>query len=297
MSPPEPQDEPVVAFKPLGWRQTVVRVYQEIGDDKVMLVAAGVTYYFLLALVPSLSVLVSIYGLFTDQATVNQQVALLDGILPTGGIDIIRDQLERLTSGSSGQLSLTLIVSLLIAFWSAGAGIRAMIDAMNIAYDVTERRPFIKLNLVAVSFTLGAFVAAVVFVGVLLVLPPLLHLFALDKGFEWLVRTVGYLLMLLIALVGLEALYHWGPHGRRERWHWVTPGALVAILGVTVVSVAFSWYAAHISNYNATYGSLGALVGFLTWIWLTVTIIIVGAEVNSELERHAESIRDALDAG
>lgn len=281
----------------LGWKRTILRVAHEIGDDRVLLVAAGVTYYTLLALVPSLAVLVSVYGLFTDRATVNDQVSLLYGIVPPGGIDIIKDQLGRLTSASSAQLSLTLVVSLVVAFWSAGAGIRALIDAMNIAYDVTEQRPFLKLNLLAIAFTVGAFVAALAFVGVVVVMPAILHLLLLGKQFEWLVRVVGYGLMLIIVVLGLSALYYWGPHCRRGRWRLLTPGAMLAIVGVTAVSIAFSWYAANFSNYNATYGSLGALVGFLTWIWLSVTIVIIGAEVNSELERHAVQMLEEETAG
>ncbi len=122
--------------EPWGWKQILARTWYEVGDDRALLIAAGVTYYMLLATAPSLAVIVSIYGLFTDVASVDRQVELLDGLLPSGGVQIISDQLTRLTSASQTQLSVTLIVSLLVAFWSAGAGIRALIDAMNVAYDV-----------------------------------------------------------------------------------------------------------------------------------------------------------------
>ncbi len=275
---------------PWNFRQIAARVWFEVGDDRALLVAAGVTYYILLALVPSMAVIVSIYGLFTDVATVNSQVNLLVGILPPGGVEIIGEQLKRLTAASQTQLSLTLLVSLLVAFWSAGAGVRALIDAMNIAYDVTDSRPFVRLNLIAVAFTFGMLLTAVALVAVLVVMPTALHFLALGKGFDWLIRVVAYGLILLLLLVGLDVLYRWGPYREPHRYRWFTPGAILAVIGITVVSVAFSWYAANFSTYNATYGSLGALVGFLTWIWLSVTIIIVGAELNAELEHHRRAM-------
>lgn len=279
--------------EPLTLWDLVIRVFREIGDDRVLLIAAGVTYYVLLALVPSLAVFVSVYGLFTDPAEVNRHVNLLVGIVPPGGVDLIRQQLSRLTSASSSQLSATLIVSLLVALWSAGAGVRALIDAMNVAYDVTEKRPFLKLHLLALAFTLGGLATAVVFVAVMVLMPLALHFLALDSETEWIVRVVGYALMLVVVLAALDILYRWGPYRAREKWRWVTPGALLAAAGVAVVSVAFSWYAANVSNYNATYGSLGALVGFLTWIWLSVTVVIMGAELNAELEHHRRVQREA----
>ena len=276
-----------------SWRQIAVRVFREVGEDRAFLIAAGVTYYMLMALVPALAVFVSIYGLFSDFSSVNAQVDLLVGILPPGGIDIIRSQLQRLTSASHTQLSLTLAGSVVIALWSGGAGIRALIDAMNVAYDVTERRPFLQLNVLALAFTLGMLAAAIFFVGVVVVMPAVLHLFDLDRQFEWLVKVASYSLMLAILLLALDVLYRFGPYRLREKWHWVTPGAIFAVIGIAAVSVGFSWYAGNFSNYNATYGSLGALVGFLTWIWLSMSIVIIGAELNAEIEHHRSAQQDA----
>ena len=261
-------------------------MFDEVGEDRAFLIAAGVTYYMLIALVPALAVFVSIYGLFSDFKSVNAQVDILVGILPPGGVDLIRGQLQRLTAASHTQLSLTLAGSIVVAFWSGGAGIRALIDAMNVAYDVTERRPFLQLNLLALAFTLGMLAAAILFVGVVVVMPAVLHIFDLDRQLEWLVKAASYAMMLVILLVSLDVLYRFGPYRLREKWHWVTPGAAFAVIGIAVVSVGFSWYAGNFSNYNATYGSLGALVGFLTWMWLSMSIVIIGAELNAEIEHH-----------
>jgi membrane protein len=269
---------------PLGWRDVARRVFARIAADRVMLIAAGVTYYMLMALVPALAVFVSLYGLVSNPGTVGDQISLLAGILPQGGLDILSDQLSRLTTTGTPTLSLTLIVSLVVSLWSAAAGVRSLFDAMNIAYGESEKRNFFMLNLMALGSTLAVVAAAVVFLVVVVLIPVAMHLLDLPAGFEWLVRVASYGLMAIAVLVGVGVLYRWGPSRKQAKWRWLTPGVVVAVIGVGLVSVLFSWYAANFSNYNAAYGSLGALVGLLTWIWLSVTIIILGAELNAELE-------------
>lgn len=269
---------------PRGWKDVSKRLIQSTMEDRVMLISAGVTYYTLLALVPSLAVFVSIYGLFNDRATVNQHIGLLSGIMPAGGVGIIKDQLDRLTATGTGALSLTLILSLLVALWSASAGIKSLFEAMNIAYREREKRNFFVLNVMALGFTLASVVAAFVFVTVVVVIPIVLNALYLGKGFEWLISVSSYALMAILLLSGISTLYRWGPSREQARWRWISPGAVFSVLAIGAVSVLFSWYAANFSNYNATYGSLGALVGLLTWIWISITLLIMGAELNSELE-------------
>lgn len=276
---------------PTGWKDILWRLYHEINEDRVMLIAAGVTYYMLLALVPALSVFVSLYGIFNDRATVSQHLSLLIGVVPGGGIDILRDQLTRLTSTPNATLSVTLVVSLLIALWSASSGIKALFDAMNIAYDEVEKRSFFVINLLALAFTVGAALAAIVFLGVVVLMPVLFNIFYLGKGFEWLIQGLSYLLMIVLMFAGVGALYRWGPSREQARWRWITPGAILTVVVTALVSVLFSWYAASFGNYNATYGSLGALVGLLTWMWLSITILLIGAELNSEAEH--QTARDS----
>lgn len=261
------------------------RLYTKINEHRVMLVAAGVTYYFLLALVPFLSIFVSLYGLLSDRTTVNEHVSLLAGLVPSGGLDIIRDQLTRLTAAPPGALSLTLGASLLVALWSASAGIKALFDAMNIAYEEVETRNFLVLNLLALLFTLGIVSAAVLTLGVVIVLPLVFDVFYLGKEFEWLVKASGYIAMLLVLIVGIGALYRWGPSRHQGKWHWITPGTILTIFATALISILFSWYAANFGNYNAAYGSLGAIVGLMTWVWLTIIVLIVGAELNAGAER------------
>lgn len=272
------------AIPALGWRDIAWRVVHEVMEDRVMLISAGVTYYLLLALVPSLAVFVSLYGLFNDRRTVLEHISLLTGVLPSGGIDILTDQLTRLTSTPSGTLSVTLAFSLVVALWSASAGINALFDAMNIAYDEKEKRSFLIRMGTALAFTLGAIIAATVFLATVVVIPLIFEAFYLGKGFEWLIRLASYALMLGLTMLGVAALYRWGPSRRQAKWRWVSPGAIFTVVCIAIVSVLYSWYAATFANYSVTYGSLGALVGLLTWIWLSVIILIVGAEINAEVE-------------
>ncbi|HTN62299.1 MAG TPA: YihY/virulence factor BrkB family protein [Devosia sp.] len=274
-----------------GWKDILWRLYRSIAEDRVMLTAAGVTYYLMLALVPSLTAFVSIYGLFNNRATVLDQVDVLIGIVPSGGLGIIRDQLTRITSESDNTLSVTLFVSLAIALWSASAGVKAMFEGMNIAYHEKEKRSFIHYNLLALVFTLGGAVAALLVIGVLLIMPAALALLPGSKGLEWTIRIAGYLAMLSVIVAGIGALYRWGPSREDARWRWITPGTILAVVANAITSVLVSWYVGNFTDYNATYGSLGALIGLLTWLWLTVTIVIFGAELNSEVEH--QTARDS----
>jgi membrane protein len=269
---------------PLGWKDIVWRLYHEINDDRVMLIAAGVTYYMLLALVPALSVFVSLYGLFNDRATVSQHLDLLAGIVPSGGMDILKDQLTRLTSTPNSTLSLTLVISLVVALWSASSGIKALFEAMNIAYDEGEKRNFFVLNLLALLFTIGAAVSAAILLTAVVLIPAVFSALYLGAGYEWLIKVISYALMIVVILAGIGALYRWGPSRSQAKWRWITPGAILTVILTLVVSLLFSWYAANFGHYNTTYGSLGALVGLMTWLWLSVTIVLVGAELNSEVE-------------
>lgn len=285
------QAEDPAQIPPSGWKDVLWRLYRGMTQDRILLTAAGVTFYLLLALVPTLSAFVSMYGLFNDRATVIDQVELLAGIVPAGGLDIIRDQLTRITTESDGTLGVTLLVSLAIALWSASAGVKAMFEAMNVAYHEEEKRSFILFNAIALLFTLGGAVAALLVVAIVVVMPPLLAFLPGGVGLEWLVRIVSYGLMLIVVLVGVAALYRWGPSRQEAKWRWITPGAILAIVALGVASILFSWYVANFSDYNAAYGSLGALIGLLTWIWISVTLVIVGAELNSEVEH--QTARDS----
>ena len=249
-----------------------------------MLIAAGVTYYLLLAMVPALSAFVSIFSLFTDPSTIQQQITSLSSVVPGGGMQIIGDQLTRLTQQDNATLGVTFVISLLLALWSANAGMKSLFEAMNVAYDESEDRGFVKLTLISLAFTLAAVVGAILFFGVVIVVPIVLNAVGLGQGTEWLIQIGSYIGMAILASLAIAALYRWGPCRESPKWKWISPGVVMTMVLVVVVSVLFSWYVANFGSYNATYGSLGALIGFMTWIWISATILIIGGELNSEME-------------
>lgn len=265
------------------------RLYRCIAEDRILLTAAGVAFYGLLALVPALTAIVSIYGLFNNPSGVIDQVQMLVGVVPSGVLEIIRDQLVRLTAQSNNTLGLALIFSLTLALWSSSAGVKAMFEALNIAYGEEEKRSFFHLNGLALLFTFAAALSACLVVAVLLVLPN--AMFFLPVGVEWAVRIASYCVLLLVVLAGLAALYRWGPSRQTAKWRWITPGVILTVPLFGIVSGVFSWYVANFTDDNATYGSLGATIGLMTWLWITATLIIVGAEVNSEIEH--QTARDS----
>jgi len=269
---------------PKAWKDILWRTWGEISDDRITLIAAGATYYLLLALFPTTVAFVSLYGLFTDPSTVYKHLGMLAGILPSGGMSILTEQLTRLTEQGPTTLGWGLVLSLALAFWSSSSGIKTLFEAMNIAYDEREKRSFLQLNLLAILFTIGGVIAAIAMVGVVVIMPALLGSVGLSTGFEWLVQGLGYLLVLIVLFAGIAALYRLGPSRKQAKWRWLTPGAVLAVVVIIAASLLFSWYSANFANYEKTYGSLGALIGFLTWIWISITVVLVGAELNSEIE-------------
>lgn len=283
--------EAPVAIPARGWKDVLKRTLAEVKQDRVTLVAAGATYFMLLALFPTMAAFVSLYGLFTDPVTVQEHLSLVSAFVPAGGLELIRDQLTALTEQGGATLGWGLLISLALALWSASKGVKTMFEAMNVAYDERESRNFLKLNAMALAFTLAGLVGAILMLGVVVVLPGIINLLPLSSGAEILVQVAGYALVALGLFVGIAALYRFGPSRRAAKWRWLTPGALLAVGLVLVVSVLFSWYSANFANYEKTYGSLGGLIGFLTWIWISISIVLVGAELNSEAEH--QTARDS----
>jgi membrane protein len=268
----------------LGWKDIFWRVYEEFGQDRIMSVAAGVTYYALLALFPAIAALVSIYGLFADPATIQDHLNALSGVLPAGALDIIREQVTRIAGQGGGTLGLSFVLGLAISLWSANAGMKAVFDALNIVYDEDEKRSFLSLNLRSLAFTLGAIAFILLALAGIVVLPILLDFIGLGSGTEWLLAIGRWPVLLAGVVLGLALLYRYGPSRDKAEWKWVTPGGLVAAVLWLVVSMLFSWYVSNFGSYNETYGSLGAVIGFMTWIWISGIVVLLGAEINAEME-------------
>lgn len=283
-------DNPVQIPAP-GLKDVVWRIYGDITENRILLTAAGVTFYLLLSLVPTLTAFVSIYGLFYDSSNVLDHVDLLRGIVPPGALEIVNDQLTRLTSESSNTLGWTLLVSLGIALWSASAGVKAMFEAMNVAYHEQEKRNFLQVALVAMVFTLCGAIAAVLVIAVVVIMPMLVELLPGGGGLEWAVRIGSYGAMLVVLSLMIAALYRWGASREEARWRWISPGVVLAVVALGAGSVGLSWYVTNFSDNNATYGPLGAVIGLMTWLWISATVVIIGAVLNSELEH--QTARDS----
>lgn len=267
-----------------GWKDVLWRVYRSIAQDRVLLTAAGVTFYMLLALVPALTAIVAIYGLFNDRASVIDHVELLIGVVPPGALEIIRDQLTRLTAESNDTLGIAALLSLALALWSASAGVKAMFDAMNVAYKEEERRNFFAFNGTALLFAFCGALSAVLVLAVVIVMPQVIAFLPGGDALGWTVRVAAYAMMLVILSGAIAALYRWGPSRQQAKWRWITPGTILSVLALGLVSIVFSWYVSNFSDDSATYGSLGAVIGLMTWLWISTTLVIIGAELNSEIE-------------
>ena len=267
-----------------GWLQILSRVYHAFNDNYTLLVAAGVTFYLLLSMVPALTALVSIYGLFTDPASVSGQLDFIQDYLPDGGREILHDQLNRLVGQSQQTLSIALFSSLAVSMWSANAGMLALLQAMNLAYGEVEKRGLLKVRAVSLAFTLGAILMLLLLIVVMLVLPNLINWVQLPGSTGFWLQSASTAVLSVAALLALSALYRWGPSREKARWRWITTGAVVALVGGLIASTLFSWFVANFGTYNRTYGSLGAVIGFMTWLWIMTAFIVTGAQLNAEIE-------------
>lgn len=271
-----------------SWIEIAGRVYREIGKDRVPSVSAGVTFFGLLALFPAITAFVSIYGLFFDSETIVGHIALLERFLPAGAVDLIRKQIVSIVEAPARALGLATIIGLLTALYSANGGMKALIEALNVAWFEKEGRGFIKLNLISLSFTLGAIVLVMVLLGLITILPAILRALQFGQLGETLVTFLRWPLMIAALTVALAVIYRWGPDKDDAEWHWISPGALFATAGLLIASLLFSWYAANFANYNETYGSLGAAIGLMMWLWIASMVVMLGAEINSEVERQIQ---------
>lgn len=259
-------------------------IYEQVQRDRVLLVAAGITYYALLALFPALTALVSVYGLFADPTAVTSGLNNFSGLLPGGAIAFITDQTQRITSQSTGSLSTGLVVGLAVALWSASSGVKAVFQGLNVAYDQHDTRSFLHLSWLSLLFTVGAIVVVVVALVVIVAAPAVLHFAGLGSVLVPLVQWGRWPLFLFAIVVGISLLYRFGPDREvAARWRWISPGGVAASLVWLAASALFSVYVANFASYNATYGSLGAVIGFMIWLWLSACILLLGAELDAVL--------------
>jgi membrane protein len=274
-----------------GWYDILWRTYREMNSDRVLSIAGGVAFFILLALFPAITALVSAYGLFFNGTTIANNLSLLNDVVPENVLSIVHEQVVRIASNSSGALSIGFAAGMLASLWSAMGGVKAMIDALNVIYEQKEGRNLIKLNLVALLFTMAGFAAFLLAMAAIVVLPLVLSPIGLGSLTETLTRVTRWPALLVVLLIGLAVLYRYGPDRRAARWQWVTIGSLFAAVTWIAASFLFSWYLTSFANYNATYGSLGAVVGLMIWLWFSTIVVLLGAELNAEIEH--QTARDS----
>jgi membrane protein len=269
----------------LAWTEFAQLFYSAIGQHRVVSIAAGVTFFVLLAIFPAIAALVSIYGIFSDPGTIGSHLEDLSSFLPGGAIEIIGDQLGRVASGGKTRLGATFLFTLALSVWSANAGMKALFDALNIVYDAKEHRGLIKLNAISLAFTVAALLVMLVAITTVVVLPVALNYAGLETMGAAMLELARWPALYAIVVLALAFIYRFGPDREHAQWHWITWGSATAALLWIVTSILFSWYAANFGAYNKTYGSLGAAVGFMTWIWISCIVILAGAEIDAVLER------------
>jgi len=276
-----------------GWKDVAARTRAEVKDDRVTLLSAGVAFYSLLALVPALVALVSMYGLVADPTSVDRQVGDWLGSAPKEVRDLLVTQMRSITANAGAGASIGVVIGIAVALWSASSGMAHLVQAINIAYDEEETRGFVKLRGQALLLTLGAVVFVVVAIGIIAVLPAVLADTGLGTVGRILAGIARWLLLLVGMMVALSVLYRYGPDRDDPKWSWTSPGAIVATVMWLVASALFAVYTGNFGKYNETYGSLGAVVVLLLWLLLTALAVILGAEINCEVER--QTARDSTD--
>ncbi len=269
----------------VGTSNILSRTYQRFNDDRLLATAAGVVFFGLLAVFPAVTALVSFYGLFADPSTIGANLQTLSLMLPEGSFQIVQDQIARVLAKGSAALGWTFLFGLALALWSANAGVKAIIDALNVVYEEREKRSFVTLNLLSLTFTTGAIAALLLMVSAVVAFPLALDHLGLSPDSRVVVSLARWPLMFVVLLVALSLLYRFGPSRPAARWEWLGAGTWCAAVLWIAGSAALSWYLSNFGDYNATYGSLGAAIGLMTWMWMSATIVLFGAELNSELER------------
>ena len=267
-----------------SWIALCREIYQEFSEDRIPAVAGGVTFFFLIALFPALASIVSIYGLFADRGSIIDQLNLLSGFLPGGAVSVLAADIRRLTAQKPATLNVTFGIGFVLALWSTSGGIKALIDALNIAFERKDTRSFIRLTVNAIVLALGAVVtgslaiyAGVEWQAVTKRLPP-------NNEIHMLVTISVWPLAFLLCSTAFSLIYRYGADRARTPWRWLTWGSSCASIAWLLGTMLFGWYVQNYGSYDRTYGDLGAVVGFLTWIWLSMVILLAGAEITNVVD-------------
>ncbi|HEY7580600.1 MAG TPA: YihY/virulence factor BrkB family protein [Acetobacteraceae bacterium] len=271
-----------------GCHRVVLGAIREASRDQVALAAAGCGFYATMALFPAISVLISVYGLVFDAVAVEQQLAVIQHLMPPPAFKLIDDRVHELVSQPSNALSIGLVVSVAIAFWSASASTKSVLSALNVAYDTEESRGILGFQVIALAMTLCAVAAAVLAIAVLVFLPTVISFVGLSAYSAALVNALSMALLVVLVFGTIALLYRYGPSRGRLPGRHTIPGAVLATLLWLIASAGLSFYVSHIARLGVTYGPLGAVVAIMLWFYLTAYAVLLGAEVNAQLEQRQD---------
>ncbi len=259
-------------------------VWDEFFEDSIPTLAGGITFFILLAMFPALSSVVSLYGLMADRNDIASQINEVSGFLPGEAVIVLGDELKRLTARAPEELGLKLVASLAIALWGASGGFKALVGGLNVAFEVSETRSFMRLSLNALIFTLAGLCFAVVAINIGVVIPKVIERVTDTEFTEWALKIAAWPISFAATSLILALVYRFGPNRDHPQWRWITWGSAVATLLWLISTQVFVFYTQNLAHYDVTYGQLAALIGFLIWLWLSLMIVLLGAEINSELE-------------
>jgi membrane protein len=281
--------ETPLQIPPRGWLQIVKRAWAENNADQMPIIGAGVAFFAFLAVFPALIATISLYGLVASPEEVAAQIESLSAQLPEDAQRLLGEQLTNITENSGGALTLSLVISILAALWSAAGGTGNLISAVNIAYDEVETRSFIKRKALALGLTLGAIVFVLITFALIAVVPVVLDALPLGIFGTVLAQVVRWVLLLGVVAGSLAVLYRVAPDRDNPRLRWVSLGSIVVTVIWAVVSLLFSLYVDNFGSYDKTYGAIAGVIVLMLWLYLTCYLVLLGAEINSEMEHQTSA--------
>lgn len=281
--------ESPVQVPPRGWLDILWRMKSQMAEDNLNVVAAGVAFYAFVAVVPALAATIAVYALFLDMGQLESHLEVISQVVPTEVMPLLREQITRIVENNQAA-GISAIIGLAIALYGSAKATKALITGLNVAYDERERRGFFRLNAIAIGITFAGIVGGLVVVTLVAALPSILRNLGLSMGYEWFFSLLRWPVLVVLFMSGLALLYRFAPCREAPRWKWLSPGAAAAAVLWVIASAAFSTYVSQFGNYEKTYGSLGAIVVFLLWLLLSAYAILLGAELNTEMER--QTVRD-----
>ncbi len=269
-----------------GWKKIVLSVKDEIGENNVSIISAGVAFYAFLAIFPAIAALISIYGLAMNPQNIQDQISQLYGVMPQQAYEILKGQIEKLMETSGTALGWSMAISILFSIWSANKGTKSLFTGVDIAYDTQNNRGFIKQNGLTLLFTFGAIILVILSMVLIVAFPALVGQLGLPSTVENLISWGRWILLAIVVVWFLGMVYKHAPDKSTSDFKWVLPGALLATLLWLIASWGFSYYVSNFGSYGEVYGSISAVVVMLLWLFITSFIILLGAELNSEIEKY-----------